>query len=310
MKMTNGVMNRANVEWVEIGKVLPNPLNPRKDDSVKTEEMQDIIMRRGWEEPLTVYQKGKSYVLLAGHRRYYAANQAGVKEVPVYIVDTPKDHQEEIERIASLQSGRVDWTAYEWAKFTYERWIAWGKPSLTQFAKNINLPETRVMTSVQVMDYFSHFEVEHRIKNKSTNMSILHGIVNWINKLKKQKPEIVEKLSEEMIKKYMTNKADRRLLDEKLLRTDKFVAVAKEEDVTSFIISNDMTIAEAQQMYGLNENIKKTWTAFKVRITKLTNDLPELPINDQKQKEYTTEYLKSLISAANKKLREINKIEF
>lgn len=69
---------------VPTSNVFPNPLNPRKNDGIDTEEMQSIITKRGWEEPLSAYKKNEDsdyYVLLAGHRRLFAANKAGIKHV-------------------------------------------------------------------------------------------------------------------------------------------------------------------------------------------------------------------------------------
>ncbi|MFP7486516.1 ParB N-terminal domain-containing protein [Priestia filamentosa] len=66
----NKQVNHSEVIGGPINQVIPNLMSPRKDNSVKTEHMQEVIKKRGGEEQLVVYKQGKStYVLLAGHRR-------------------------------------------------------------------------------------------------------------------------------------------------------------------------------------------------------------------------------------------------
>lgn len=236
-KSANLDLNRANVEWVSINEVLPNPLNPRKDDAVKTEEMQHIIKQRGWEEPLTVYPKGKMFVLLSGHRRYFAARQAGIKQVPVYVVDAPTSHQNEIERIASLQSGRVDWTSFEWARFTYERWIAWGSPAINAFAKQINLPKRNVEAYVQVLDYFPMDEIQAGLKSNRYSIFTLHELWRWMRDLRREHPELVETMTEEMIRKTMLDKVEQKLTSKESMRKLEFLAMVPSDALKEWLLS-------------------------------------------------------------------------
>lgn len=237
-------LNRANVEWVNISEVLPNPLNPRKDDAVKTEEMQAIIKQRGWEEPLTVYRKGKMYVLLSGHRRYFAARQAGIKQVPVFITEAPTSHQNEIERIASLQSGRVDWTAFEWARFTYERWIAWGQPPINAFAKQINLAKRNVEAYVQVLDYFPMDEIQAGLKSNRYSIFTLHELWRWMRDLRIEHPVLVGEMTEEMIRKTMLDKVEQKLTSKESLRKLEFLATVPSKNLKDWLLSKGIHLEQ------------------------------------------------------------------
>jgi polyhydroxyalkanoate synthesis regulator phasin len=238
-------INRANVIWVGIENVLPNPLNPRKNDSIKSEEMQSIIKRRGFEEPLVAYQRGKNYVLLAGHRRLYAAKETKqVKQLPIFVVEQPKSHQEEIERLASLQSGRVQWSSWEWCRFTFERWIAWGRPSLLVFSKDIALPRNTVKTYITVMDYFPSAEIEAGINTGVYSVRTLFDAICWLNEVKKVHAEVIEDLSEELVRRSMLNKIETKKIASDILRKRGYFEKISTEMMREFFVTPKMTLEE------------------------------------------------------------------
>lgn len=242
---TNLEFNRSNVEWVNLSEIVPNPLNPRKDDSIQSEVMQNIIKSRGWEEPLTVYKKGRMYVLLSGHRRFFAAKQVGkIKQVPVFVVEAPTSHQNEIERIASLQSGRVDWTPFEWARFTYERWIAWGQPNATMFARQINLDKRQVANYIDIMSFYPTEEIQAGLKTKRTTLSSLLDLSRWIKNLYKLHPTLVEDLSEELIRRVMLEKLENKLVTSEGLRRSEFLSTVNPEDLKEFLLSSGLKLEQ------------------------------------------------------------------
>ena len=295
---------RSGVKWVPIEDVVPNPLNPRKNDAIKSEEMKEIILKRGWEEPITVYQKGRMYVVLAGHRRLRAAKEAKIKEIPVYIVEPPQNHQEEIERIASLQRGRVDWTPYEWGKFTYERWIAWGQPKISKFAKHIGIPANRVKEYINVFSYYPRHEIEHGLQSEVYSISALDVLVDWIGKLKVEKPEIVNKLTEEMIRKVMLNKLSNKLVSRDSLRKTELLEIISDEDLMEFLTSTDINLQDVLDMYEIRKN-KNTLHSQLVRIGRLNKDIREITLAHEDDREKYINALEELDKVIKKKLREL-----
>lgn len=240
---------RAHSEWVDINSVVPNPLNPRKDDSVKTEELQGIIRSKGWEMPLTVYKKGNIYVLLSGHRRLYAARKAGVKDIPVFVVEAPKTHQEEVERIASAQLAQENWTALEWGRFTYERWLAWGRPGLKKFSKDIGISERTVESYIRVLDYFPMHEIEAGINQKLYSLSFLLDVVYWIKKLKEIKPSLMEDMTEDMIRRMMVDKLANKKVSKESLRKRHFIEKVKDNDLKRFLLDKELHLEELMAEY-------------------------------------------------------------
>lgn len=298
--------NRAQVAWVPIDRVIPNPLNPRRNDAVKSEEMRDIILRRGWEIPITAYKKGNIYVILAGHRRRFAAKVAGIKEVPVFEVEPPKNHQEEIERIASLQRGQVDWTSYEWAKFTYERWIAWNKPQMKEFSKMLNMTEKRVKEYITVFEYYPRNEVEHKLVNDSLNITNLSATAQWIEKLANYHPKLVEDMGKDLIRKTMIVKNERNQVGHRDFRGN-FLEKASDEDVMAFMTSPTMTLKEAQEPY-MSEKPKDKFRSVNIRVANLSGDLLEVNVKTEKDKEALLKNLNELMFAIKKKAKELEGI--
>lgn len=298
--------NRAIVEWASIEEVLPNPLNPRKNDAIKTEEMQAIIKKRGWEEPLTVYRKGKMYVVLAGHRRLFAARSAGVKQIPVFIVDSPATHQEEIERIASLQSGRVDWTAFEWARFTYERWVAWGQPNIKTFAKEINLNTGAVEAYISVLSYFPLPEIEAGLKFGGYNISVLESLVHWIRSLKKHHPQLVNDLTEEMVRKVMLDKITEKSVSRDLLRRTEFISKADSNFIKEFLLSRQMKLEEAMLKLDIDAK-KKSFHGSLVSIGALKKSLVNINPKTDDQVGKAVDTLLELQKSIESKLKELER---
>lgn len=88
---------------VPIGQIVPNPLQPRKtfnDSSI--EELARSVAEHGIIQPLVVTRTGENrYKLIAGERRYRAAQKAGLREVPVVV-------KEELEAGDALQVALIE----------------------------------------------------------------------------------------------------------------------------------------------------------------------------------------------------------
>ena len=95
---------------VPIEQLDPNPNQPRQRMGDLSELMASISTR-GIIEPLIVRQRGGRYQIIAGERRYQAAVQVGVAEVPVVIRDGDDSEVIEIALIENLQ--RKDLTPFE-----------------------------------------------------------------------------------------------------------------------------------------------------------------------------------------------------
>jgi ParB family chromosome partitioning protein len=87
-----------------VDQILPNPWQPRRSsDPTKMDELVRSVRSHGVLEPLLVRRVGDTYELVAGERRLRAAQRAGMKEVPILIVDVDDKQTLELALIENLQ---------------------------------------------------------------------------------------------------------------------------------------------------------------------------------------------------------------
>ena len=98
---------------VPIDRVDPNPDQPRQVMGDLT-ELKASIVEKGIIEPLIVRPRGERYGIIAGERRYQAAVQLGLSELPVVV--RPADESESIELALIENLQRKNLTAFEEAE--------------------------------------------------------------------------------------------------------------------------------------------------------------------------------------------------
>ena len=98
---------------VPIERLDPNPEQPRQLMGDLT-ELKASIAEKGIIEPLIVRPRGERYGIIAGERRYQAAVQLGLTELPVVV--RPADESETIELALIENLQRKDLTAFEEAE--------------------------------------------------------------------------------------------------------------------------------------------------------------------------------------------------
>jgi ParB family chromosome partitioning protein len=92
------------VERVALSRVQPCPFQPRKDFTAETlQELADSIRGQGIIQPLVVRPRGNGYELIAGERRWRAAQLAGLKEVPIIVRQADDRTVLELALIENLQ---------------------------------------------------------------------------------------------------------------------------------------------------------------------------------------------------------------
>jgi ParB family chromosome partitioning protein len=95
---------REEVRRVPVTKVRPCPLQPRKDFLQESlQELADSIKEQGIVQPLIVRQRGDTFELIAGERRWRAAQLAGLAEVPVIVREADDRAVLELALIENLQ---------------------------------------------------------------------------------------------------------------------------------------------------------------------------------------------------------------
>lgn len=95
-----------------VAKLRPNPQQPRKDfDQAGLEALADSLRQKGVIQPLVVRAQGDFYEIVAGERRWRAAQMAQLHEVPVVIRELNDTEVLEVAIIENIQ--REDLNAIE-----------------------------------------------------------------------------------------------------------------------------------------------------------------------------------------------------
>ncbi|MFF5997048.1 ParB/RepB/Spo0J family partition protein [Lysinibacillus sp. KU-BSD001] len=103
------------VEYIAMGKLIVNPFQPRQifnEEALK--ELAESIKEHGIIQPIVVRPKEKKYEIIAGERRFRAAQMAGLKEVPAIVKDMTEQQMMEVAILENLQ--REDLTPIEEAE--------------------------------------------------------------------------------------------------------------------------------------------------------------------------------------------------
>jgi len=132
-----------------IEEMRPHSEQPRKSfDEEKLQELAASIKEKGVVQPLVVRKLADHYQIIAGERRWRAAQKAGLHEVPVVIQDVSEDWALEIALIENIQ--REDLNVMEEA-FAYQNLIE--KFDLTQeaVAKRVGKERSTVADAIRLL---------------------------------------------------------------------------------------------------------------------------------------------------------------
>src|SRR5438874_6768544 len=92
------------VHRINLASITPSPLQPRKDFARDAlQELIDSIRQHGIIQPLIVRQMGARFELIAGERRWRAAQEIGLAQVPVIIRSASDMEVLELSLIENLQ---------------------------------------------------------------------------------------------------------------------------------------------------------------------------------------------------------------
>jgi ParB family chromosome partitioning protein len=100
-------LERVVVKQIPLAEISPNPDQPRKTfNEQELQELSDSIKKQGVLVPIilrTVKNKPYLYEIVAGERRYRAAKQAGLSEIPALVKTLSDSNAMEIALIENIQ---------------------------------------------------------------------------------------------------------------------------------------------------------------------------------------------------------------
>ena len=90
---------------VDIDRLSPNEEQPRVQmDDAKLEELTQSIKANGIIQPILVRRSGNAYRIIAGERRWRAAQRAGLLKVPVVVRDVPEGSEQQLLELALVEN--------------------------------------------------------------------------------------------------------------------------------------------------------------------------------------------------------------
>jgi ParB family chromosome partitioning protein len=79
---------------VDVDRLAPNSYQPRsRTEDARIDELAQSIKANGVIQPILVRPSGNSYQIIAGERRWHAAQRAGLLKVPVTVRDVPEGQE-------------------------------------------------------------------------------------------------------------------------------------------------------------------------------------------------------------------------
>jgi ParB family chromosome partitioning protein len=96
---------RASTLEVDVDRLAPNRLQPRAQiDDARLDELAQSIRSNGVIQPIVVRRDGDRFQIIAGERRWRAAQKAGLLRVPVVVREVPPGHDRSLLEMALIEN--------------------------------------------------------------------------------------------------------------------------------------------------------------------------------------------------------------
>ncbi len=139
-----------NVQQVSLTSIVPSPLQPRKEfDREALQELIDSVRQHGIIQPLIVRQVGGRHELIAGERRWRAAQEAGLMQAPIIVRDATDIEVLELSLIENLQ--RADLNPIEEAQ-AYARLVGEFGMRQDDIAHKVGKSRAAIANSLRLLD--------------------------------------------------------------------------------------------------------------------------------------------------------------
>lgn len=194
---------------ISINRLVPNPDQPRKTFYEQTiSELAESIKEQGVLSPIIVRPVGDKYEIIAGERRFKAAGQAGLKEIPALIRKVSNGDARIISLIENIQ--REDLNDIDRASALRDLKVNLGSP-WKAIAKRLGLSKRRVLDLVGLLDLPEEIKEDIRQKKLTERhgralrqlldkAEVLREVFNFIKDKKltgEQTLELVQKIKGE-----------------------------------------------------------------------------------------------------------------
>lgn len=145
-----GAVTTPGLRMLPVGSLTPHPGQPRRRfDEAALDELANSIAARGLIQPIVVRPLGKGFQIVAGERRWRAAQRARLHEVPVIIRDFDDAETLEVALVENIQ--RQDLNAIEEAE-AYARLVGDYGHTQEALAKIVHKSRSHVANLMRLLE--------------------------------------------------------------------------------------------------------------------------------------------------------------
>ncbi len=249
-------ITESGVREIDIDLIEPNPEQPRTHFAeAKLDELAASIRANGIVQPVVLRQNGSRYQIVAGERRWRAAQRAELRKVPAVIRDIPDDKLLEIALVENIQ--RHELNPIEEAK-AYRKLIDTVGLTQEQLSERVGKERTLIATTIRLLKLPN--DVQHHIVEGELSLS--HGRALLMS----DDPKIQRAVAgEAVVKGLSVRETEKRV---KRLTHDPSQLLPKKPSVRN--VDANVKAAETKLMRKLSTNVKivpaKTGTSGKIEI--------------------------------------------
>jgi len=190
---------------IPIHSIFPNPAQPRKFfDSVSLEELTESIEEFGILQPISVRKIRGGYELVAGERRFRAAENAGLDSVPAIVLNVDEKKSALLALLENLQ--RDDLSFFEIAE-SYQNLIKTQGMTQEQIAKKLGKSQSNIANKLRLLRLYPrtrrlileyslserHARALLHLTNEEAQLSAVHTI-NEKNLNVKESEDLIKKM--------------------------------------------------------------------------------------------------------------------
>jgi ParB/RepB/Spo0J family partition protein len=143
------------LETVPVGEIKPNPFQPRQRfEQESLRELANSLKNADIIQPIVVRRHQKGYQIIAGERRWQAAQMAGLKEIPCIIRETPEEKVLLESLVENLH--RLNLTDVERENAIHELWRnrrTLGFETKAQLANAIGIPAQNIENDIAAWEF-------------------------------------------------------------------------------------------------------------------------------------------------------------
>jgi ParB family transcriptional regulator, chromosome partitioning protein len=143
-------MSNDLIQFLPINQLQPNPFQPRS--KIKKEDLEELVqsvIAYGILEPLVIADSPAGYQIIAGERRWRAAKEAGLTEVPVFVKKTTPKGMLEMALVENVQ--RTDLSPIERAQ-AFQQLIRQFGYNTSNLAEKVGKSDAYISNSLKLID--------------------------------------------------------------------------------------------------------------------------------------------------------------